>query len=103
MTEAITDNSDEARFELHSGGELAALLAYKREDGLLALTHAETRDGFTGQGLAGQVTAYALARAREEGLGVLPFCPYVKAYLVKHPDQIDVVPAEHRARFGLDG
>ena len=50
MTEAITDNSDEARFELHSGGELAALLAYKREDGLLALTHAETRDGFTGQG-----------------------------------------------------
>jgi predicted GNAT family acetyltransferase len=32
---------------------------------------------------------------------VLPFCPFVNAYLKRHPEYLDLVPEERRAAFGL--
>jgi predicted GNAT family acetyltransferase len=39
--------------------------------------------------------------ARAEGLAVLPFCPFVNAYIEKHPQHADLVPEAFRAKFGL--
>ncbi|MEV1200449.1 N-acetyltransferase, partial [Microbispora rosea] len=44
----------------------------------------------------------ALDAARDAGLSVLPFCPFVKRYIERHPDYLDLVPADQRARF-FDG
>jgi predicted GNAT family acetyltransferase len=43
----------------------------------------------------------ALDSAREQGLAVLPFCPYIRGWVSKHPDYADLVPEGQRARFGL--
>ena len=32
---------------------------------------------------------------------VLPYCPYVRAWLGRHPAYVDLVPADDRDRFGL--
>jgi hypothetical protein len=32
---------------------------------------------------------------------VLPYCPFVKSYIQKHPEYLDLVPAERRASFDL--
>jgi hypothetical protein len=32
---------------------------------------------------------------------VLPFCPYVSAWIRKHPEYTDLVPPGERAQFGL--
>lgn len=32
---------------------------------------------------------------------MLPFCPFVNAWIGKHPDYLDLVPADQRERFGL--
>jgi predicted GNAT family acetyltransferase len=63
--------------------------------------HTEVLPRFEGRGLAGELTAAVLDQAREEGLDVLPFCPYVKSYIAKHPEYTDLVPAERRAEFEL--
>lgn len=98
----ITDNTQRRRFELHVDGELAALVTYGRNSRQLALVHTETEPGFEGQGYAGQVVAHAIDEARERGLELLPFCPFVQHYLRKHPDLIDLVPASERPKFELD-
>jgi hypothetical protein len=39
---------------------------------------------------------------RKRGLAALPFCPYVRRFIERHPQNLDLVPEEQRERFGLD-
>jgi hypothetical protein len=32
---------------------------------------------------------------------VLPYCPFVRGYIERHPDYLDLVPADRRSGFGL--
>ncbi|MFF7633211.1 DUF1275 family protein [Kitasatospora sp. NPDC008050] len=47
------------------------------------------------------VAAIALDSARERGLAVLPYCPFIRGWLGKHPDYVDLVPQDQLNRFGL--
>lgn len=51
--------------------------------------------------LGGKLVAHALDDVRARGLAVLPFCPFVNSYIEGHPEYLDLVPAEHREKFGL--
>jgi predicted GNAT family acetyltransferase len=48
-------------------------------------------DAYQGRGLAATLVARALGATRDEGLRVVPVCPYVKAFLDKHPEHQDGV------------
>lgn len=99
----LGDNEAEHRFEIHVGGELAGFVVYHRRDRqrLINLIHTEVTERFAGQGLAGQLARFALDTARKEGIGVLPSCPYIRGWIQRHPDYLDLVPEERRAEFGL--
>lgn len=101
MTTEVRDNPQESRYEIHVDGELAGFAAYEWEDGRLALTHTEIDDAHQGQGLAGQLVGATLDAARKAQLLVRPYCPYVRSYIGKHEDQVDLVAPEDRSRFGL--
>lgn len=97
----IADNPDEERFEVRVGGELAGFSQYRRRPAGLAFIHTEIDDRFEGQGLGGRLVAQALENARDRGLAVLPFCPFVRGYIERHPEYLDLVPEERRRDFGL--
>lgn len=97
----VADAPERKRFELTVDGELAGSLAYRSRKGLLALIHTEVDERFEGQGLGGRLARFALDQARAEGLAVLPFCPFVNAWIKRHPDYVDLVPASYRASFDL--
>ena len=101
MAEEIIDNVDRKRFELHVDGELAALITYGRNPGTLALTHTETEEGFGGHGYATRLVAHAIGVAQADGLEVLPICPFVRSYLLKHPELLSLVPEQSLDNFGL--
>ena len=43
-----------------------------------------------------------LDAARDEGLAVLPYCPFTAGYIRNHRDDyVDLVPEDKRAKFGL--
>lgn len=44
-----------------------------------------------GQGIAGAITRHALDYSREQGWKVKPRCPYVAAWIKRHPDYQDLV------------
>ena len=52
-------------------------------------------------GLGGRLIGAALDDARGKGLAVLPFCPFVDAYIKRHREYVELVPADQRQGFGL--
>jgi uncharacterized protein len=101
-TIAVTRNDEEHRFELRVDGVYAGRIEFSMRSGAIALNHTVVEDEFGGRGLAGELVAAALRMIRDEGLPLLPYCPYVLGYLRRHPEEVDLVPADRRARFGLE-
>ncbi len=97
MSLAITDAADAQRYEARDGGELAGFIDYVLKRGRIALVHTETVAGHEGRGVAAQLVRFALDDARSRELRVIPICPYVKAYLERHPEQGDIVVGASRA------
>lgn len=99
----VTDNQAESKFEIRVDGELAGFIVYRRlqHEQLINLIHTEVEQRFEGQGLAGQLARFALDTARKEGIGVLPSCPYIRSWIKRHDDYLDLVPEDRRSEFGL--
>ena len=97
----VRDAPEHERYEVTLDGDLAGHLDYMLREGLIALVHTEVEERYEGHGLGSQLIKFALDDARRRKLAVLPFCPFVKSYLERHPEYTDLVPAEMRARFGL--
>lgn len=101
MAVTVRDNPEAGRFEVHVDDELAGFAEYRLHGEIIDFTHTEVDDKFKGQGLAGTLVQQALDQARESGLSVRPYCPYVNKFIVKHGEYLDLVAEGDRERFGL--
>jgi predicted GNAT family acetyltransferase len=90
MSAAIRDNTALSRFELDAGGA-TAFMKYRLAGGVLTLDHTETPVEARGRGLASQLVQSVLEAARARGLKVVPRCPFVTAYIARHPEFRDIV------------
>jgi hypothetical protein len=97
----VVDVPERSRLEILVGDETAGFIEYRRAPGRIAFIHTSIDPRFDGQGLGSELVRTALANARTEGLAVLPFCPFVRSYIAAHPEHLDLVPEDMRARFAL--
>jgi predicted GNAT family acetyltransferase len=97
----VADNAERERYEIRAGGRLAGFLRYQVRDEAIELVHTEINDEFEGRGLGSRLISFALDDARERGLAVLPFCPFVNDYLQRHRSYVELVPEGRRGDFGL--
>lgn len=81
---AVVHDDAEHRFEIRAGGQLAQLV-YERRGGEIALVHTEVPPALEGGGYGGALAKAALEYARAEHLRVVPACPFVAAYIRRHP------------------
>jgi predicted GNAT family acetyltransferase len=98
----VVMNEAEHRFEARLG-DAVAFAEYRLRDGSIILPHTEVPEAFAGKGIGGRLAQAALGYAREEGLEVVPSCPFISAYITKHPEWHDIVAPEWRARLGIEG
>jgi predicted GNAT family acetyltransferase len=84
MSPIVTDNPEASQFELVVDGQ-TAVLTYKRTPESLVLVHTEVPPSLRGRHLADALAKAAVEAARTEGLLIVAVCPFVKAYLRKHP------------------
>jgi predicted GNAT family acetyltransferase/glutaredoxin len=87
----VADVPAAGRYELKVGGRLIGLLAYRKRDGRVALTHTEVSEACEGRGFGSRLVGVALDDARRQGLHVLPLCPFVAHYIDTHPQYADLV------------
>jgi predicted GNAT family acetyltransferase len=95
----LRDNPAEDRYEILVAGELAGVCEYSRRDGRIDLLHTEIDDRFEGHGLASKLIRFALDDARSSDTPVMPYCQFVRAFIAKHEEYLDLVPEEQRSRF----
>ena len=87
----IRHEPDAQRFVAGGDGTLS-LIHYREQPGrVLDLDHTFVPPALRGAGLASQLTAHALGFARENGYRVVPTCPFVAAFIARHPEHADLV------------
>jgi predicted GNAT family acetyltransferase len=82
----VVDNELEDRFELWHGDQLAGFAAYRRRDGATVFVHTEIMPEFEGKGLGSVLARRALDQTVARGEAIIPVCPFISAYLRKHPE-----------------
>ena len=87
----VADAPERNRFEGHLGEELVGVVEYIPLPGKVIATHAEVAEEYEGQGLGSQLVGGMVDRLRADGRLLQPLCPYVRAWLQRHPEAGDVV------------
>jgi predicted GNAT family acetyltransferase len=85
MTEQVTDNAEQSRFELSMDGNLAELV-YRRRADRLVLVHTGVPRELAGHGIGGKLVQAAVDAAERDGLILVPLCPFARSWLERHPD-----------------
>lgn len=87
----VTDRPDDLRYEIDVDGEVGGFIAYRRAPGLVDLVHTDVAPKFEGKGVGSELVKGALDDLRARGLKVRPTCPFVAAYIRRHPAYGDLV------------
>jgi predicted GNAT family acetyltransferase len=90
-TPRVADNPDERRYEVWVGDQLAGKAEYRQAGNRLIFFHTEIDDAFAGGGVGSRLAREALDDVRRRGLRVTPKCPFIAAYIRRHPEYRDLV------------
>ena len=82
---ALVKNENKGRFEIDVNGHFA-FIDFKEKENSIALVHTEAEPELAGTGAAAAVVEKTLFYIEKSGKKLLPFCPYVFAYIKKHPE-----------------
>ena len=88
---AVQDNPGESRYELLLDGEVVGEILYRPARDHVVLLHTEVLPSQEGKGLGARLVSGALDDIRARGLRVVPFCPFVRGYIRRHPEYADLV------------
>ena len=102
MSDAIkvTNNTEAGRFEATVDGH-AAYTEYRLLASGMLFPHTEVPAALEGRGVGSALVRDALDFAREQGLKVIPVCPFVAGWIRRHPEAHDLVHPDYRPALGL--
>jgi predicted GNAT family acetyltransferase len=81
----VVRNDLEHRYEIWHGSRLAGFAAYRENGERTVFTHTEIGEDFGGKGLGGVLAKGAVEDTIARGHTVVPVCPFIAAWLRKHP------------------
>lgn len=81
----VTNNTSAEQFEISVDGS-KALLQYGIDRGRMVIYHTEVPEAFRGRGYGDLLARTALDYAQEHSLKVQPLCPFVRAFIDRHPE-----------------
>lgn len=91
MTE-VTHDVEHSRYRARVDAVPAGVAVYQLTDELVVFTHTEVDPAFEGRGIGSALAKFALDDVRREGTRkVLPLCPFIKEWIGRHPDYVDLV------------
>ena len=101
MKTEVVDRPETDRYELLADGKAAGFVEYKLSPGEIMFIHTEIDEAYEGKGLGSVLVRHVLDDARERGLAVLPLCPFVREWITRNEDYLDLVPAKARQKYHL--
>jgi uncharacterized protein len=99
----VRDVAEASRYEARlppngdaDGAAAIAFAAYLRHGREIVFTHTEVPPALEGRGVGSRLARAALDDARRHGLTVIPRCPFIAAFIRRHPEYRDLVPEARR-------
>ena len=89
----IKDLGGKKRFQLGEEGETPFIEYIQNNQNIIFLTHTEVPRSLEGNGLGSLIVSKTLQHIRNEGHKMAPLCPFVAAYLKKHPEDAEGILA----------
>jgi len=86
----VHDNEELHRFELAVDGR-TAFSQYRLAPGVITFMHTEVPQELEGRGIGSKLVRGELESARAAGLKVVAKCPFVAAYIKRHPEFQDLL------------
>lgn len=96
---AVRNDVDNHRYVLELDGERAGMAVYHVRGGRNYFVHTEVDPGHEGEGLGSALAQNALDDVRARGQQIVPLCPFITAWLNRHPDYQDLIDQEALARI----
>ena len=93
-TAAVQDNPAAHRYELDLDGEVVGTLSYRTTGEVVKLIHTEIAPRWEGHGLGERLVAGVLDDVRARGFHIVVLCPFVAAFLRRHPEYEDLVASK---------
>jgi predicted GNAT family acetyltransferase len=90
----VVNNQAKRRFEVVAAGYLARI-EYIPDRHHIVYTHTIVPDEISGQGVGSKLAHHVLDYARDNDLKVIPQCPFVAAYIERHPEYKPLVWDPH--------
>ena len=87
----IVDRPEARRYEALVDDRLAGYAEYQKLPGRIVFIHTEVAAEFEGRGVGSRLAAGALDDVRARGLGVTAKCPFIAAYIRRHPEYADLL------------
>jgi predicted GNAT family acetyltransferase len=92
MTEVEVQHRESGqRFTARTGSGLAFISYERPDERTIDLQHTVVPETDRGRGVGASLVEAAFNHARKNGLRVIATCPFVKAWLEKHPEHQDAV------------
>ncbi len=85
MELTINDNAERKRFETQVEGH-TAIIEYISTKDTIYLTHTEVPQALGGKGVGSALVKGVLEMIEKEDLKIAPLCPFVAAYMKRHPE-----------------
>jgi predicted GNAT family acetyltransferase len=86
----VRDHPTKNRFELEVEGHVA-ISEYVRTPGVVKFIHTDVPKELGGKGVGSQLAKGALDLVRASGDKVIAQCPFIAAYIDKHPEYKDLL------------
>ncbi|GGB27017.1 N-acetyltransferase [Sphingomonas metalli] len=86
----VVNNRSEQEYVMDADGA-QAVAAYQLEGDTIVFTHTVVPPAVEGRGIGSRLIRGALDDVRDQGLKVIPQCPFVRAFIQKHPEYRDLL------------
>ena len=92
MAYTISDDPDKERFEARTEtGEVAGVVTYQLSGNIIVYTHTEVDADFEGMGVGSALARAVMDDARDKARTVVPMCPFISEWLLKHHEYDSIV------------
>lgn len=81
----LINNRESERFEMKVG-EHTAFIEYKERPNKILLVHTEVPAALEGKGAGTAIIEKTLAYIERNNVKLVPLCPFVAAYIKRHPE-----------------
>ncbi len=97
---ATRQNETTKRFELDIDGQLSVIeYTLKKSTNQIFLVHTEVARQIQGSGIGNKIVKESLDIVRQKGYQLVPLCPFVVAYLKRHPEYHDLIDPSKQPLF----